>query len=222
VGKNNVQKDKREATATDGAIAATMAAASPNGVATPEPPAAEPAGPPTFKDRQRALKDAYRADPRLSRQVSSVHSVTPPNAETGKVRIAIDSEAGVVLDVGAHYSVGGIEDVACSGDVFLASLAACYEITLRLIAAASKITINTLDLRVEGDWDAGGTLGLGPDIPVGFTNLRILVDIDAEGPQDRLEKLGELTERYCVISQTIRQPPTLQIRYQGVLAPPDR
>ena len=195
-----------------------VAVATSNGVAHQEPSVVEP---PTFRERQRALKDAYRAEPALSRQVSTVHSVTPENPETGKVRIAVDSEAGVVLDVGAHYSVGGIEDVACSGDVFLASLAACYEITLRLIAVASKITINRLDLRVEGDWDAGGTLGLGPDIPVGFTNLRIVVDLDADGPQDRIEKLGELTERYCVISQTLRHPPALQFNYEGVLRPTD-
>lgn len=166
---------------------------------------------PSLKDRQRALKNAYKEDPGLASQVSAVYSVTPSDADAGKVRIAVDSEAGVELDVGAHVSVGGIEDVACSGDIFLASLAACYEITLRLVAAAYKLTINDLNLRVEGDWDARGTLGLDPDVPVGYTNIRILVDLDVEGPEDRVARLTETAEQYCVVSQTLKNPPKLEI-----------
>ena len=168
---------------------------------------------PSFQDRQRTLKNAYRENPAAAKQVSAVTSITTPDTETGKVRIAIESPAGVSFDVGAHVSVGGIEDVGCSGDYFLASLAACYEITLRLVAAASKITINRLTLRVEGDWDARGTLGIDPDLPVGFTDLRILVDLDAEGPQDRLDNLGDLTARYCVVSQTLKYPPKVEVTF---------
>ncbi len=164
-----------------------------------------------FKDRQRALKNAYRDDPGRAKQTTVVHSVTPANAETGKVRIAVDSEAGTELDVGAHVSVGGTEDTPCSGDIFLASLAACYEVTLRLVAAASKITVNRLDLRVEGDWDARGTLGIDRSVPVGYSDIRIVVDLDADGPEDRIAKLPELTERYCVVSQTLKTPPTVAI-----------
>jgi uncharacterized OsmC-like protein len=82
---------------------------------------------------------------------------------------------------------------------------------LRLVAAASKVTINRLDLRVEGDWDARGTLGMNPDIPVGFTDIRILVNLDANGPEDRLAKLAELTEQYCVVSQTLKNPPRVEV-----------
>jgi uncharacterized OsmC-like protein len=176
---------------------------------------ASPTGPesPSFRDRQRALKNSYRENPESAKQVSAVKSVTPDNAETGKVRIAIENDASVTIDVGAHHSVGGTEDVACSGDYFLASLAACYEITLRLVAAASKITINHLTLRVEGDWDASGTLGLDPEVPVGFTAIRILVELDAEGTEDRLANLAELTERYCVVSQTLKNPPQIEISF---------
>lgn len=169
-----------------------------------------------FRNRQRALKDAYRDEPGLARQTTAVHSVTPPDAETGKVRIAVDSEAGAEFDVGAHVSVGGTEDTPCSGDVLLASLAACYEITLRLVAAASKITINRLDLRVEGDWDARGTLGIDRNVAVGYTDIRVIVDIDADGPADRIAKLPELTERYCVVSQTLKTPPTVSISCNGI------
>ncbi|MDQ3613765.1 MAG: OsmC family protein [Chloroflexota bacterium] len=165
----------------------------------------------SFRDRQRTLKNAYKIHGGLGRQTSAVHTVTPPDADTGKVRIAIDNPAGIEVDIGAHVSVGGVEDVGCSGDYFLASLAGCYEITLRLVAAASKVTINRIDLRVEGDWDARGTLGMSPEIPVGFTDIRILVDLEADGPEDRLVKLAELTEQYCVVSQTLKHPPRVEI-----------
>lgn len=172
----------------------------------------------SFKDRQRALKNAYRDDPAQARQTTVVHSVTSADAETGKVRIAVDNASGVELAVGAHVSVGGDEDTPCSGDILVASLAACYEITLRLVAAASKITINRLDLRVEGDWDARGTLGVDKEVPVGFTAIRVIVDLDAEGPEERIAKLPELTERYCVVSQTLKTPPTVEVSWSGVTA----
>ena len=171
-----------------------------------------------FKDRQRELKNAYREDPGRAKQTTVVHSVTPPDAETGKVRIAIDSEAGVEIDIGAHVSVGGTDDTGCSGDYLLASLAGCFEVTLRLVAAASKITINRLDLRVEGDWDARGTLGIDREVPVGYTAIRITVDLDAEGPEDRIAKLPELTERYCVVSQTLKTPPSVEISWSSASA----
>jgi uncharacterized OsmC-like protein len=168
-----------------------------------------------FKDRQRTLKNAYREDPALGKQTTVVHSVTPADAETGKVRIAVDNESGVEIDIGAHASVGGSEDTGCSGDYFLASLAGCYEVTLRLVAAASKITIHRLDLRVEGDWDARGTLGVDREVPVGYTAIRVIVDLDADGPEERVAKLPELTERYCVVSQTLKTPPTVDISWNG-------
>jgi uncharacterized OsmC-like protein len=170
---------------------------------------------PPFRDRQRALKNAYKEDPAQAKQVSAVYSITPDEADTGKVRIAIDCPTGIAIDVGAHVSVGGIEDVGCSGDYFLASLAACYEITLRLVAAASRLTINRLDLRVEGDWDSRGTLGMDPEVPVGFTGIRILVDLDVDGPAERIAKLGELTERYCVVSQTLKTPPQVEVTWNN-------
>lgn len=170
---------------------------------------------PSFRDRQRALKNAYKEDPEQAHELSAVHSVTPKDAEDGKVRIAIDNPAGIELEIGAHESVGGTDDVGCSGDYFLASLAGCYEITLRLVAAASKVTINRLNLRVEGNWDARGTLGMDPDVPVGYTDIRILVDLDADGPEDRLAKLPELTERYCVVSQTLKHPPSVEISLEN-------
>jgi uncharacterized OsmC-like protein len=166
-----------------------------------------------FKSRQRALKKAYADDSSAAKQTTAVYSVTPTDAETGKVRIAVDSAAGVEIDIGAHASVGGTEDTGCSGDYFLASLAGCYEVTLRLVAGALGLTINRLELRVEGDWDARGTLGVDKDVPVGYSEIRVLVDADIDGPEDRLGRLGELTERYCVISQTLKTPPRVLVSW---------
>lgn len=169
----------------------------------------------SFRSRQRSVKEAYKSEPELARQVSVVHSVTPTDAETGKVRISVDGNAGTVFEVGAHVSVGGTDDVPCSGDIFLASLAACYEITLRLVAGAYGITINRLDLRVEGDWDARGTLGLDSEVPVGFTAIRMEVNLDADGPEDRIARLPNVAERYCVVSQTLLDAPSLDIRFNS-------
>jgi uncharacterized OsmC-like protein len=167
----------------------------------------------SFRNRQRALKDAYREDGSLARQVSAVYSVTPPDAEAGKVRIAIDSPAGVEIDIGAHASVGGTDDTGCSGDYLLAALAGCYEVTLRLVAAASGLTINRLDLRVEGDWDARGTLGLDRDVAVGLTGIRVLVNLEADGPEDRLARLETLADQFCVVTQTLVQPPQVEVTF---------
>lgn len=206
MAKNDKSAKKTKKSDKKQGEAATQTADSPNGVAD---------GTASLRDRQRTLKNAYKIHGGLARQVSSVHSVTPTDVDPGKVRIAIDNPAGVELDIGAHVSVGGIEDVGCSGDFFLASLAGCYEITLRLVAAAYKLTINRLDLRIEGDWDSRGTLGMDSDAPVGFTDIRILVDIDADGPEDRLAKLAELTEQYCVVSQTLKNPPKVEVTWDS-------
>lgn len=198
-------KRKSRKTAADQAEVATQTAPSPNGVAEPVT---------SLRDRQRTLKSAYKIHGGLAKQVTKVRSVTPNDAEPGKVRIAIDNASGVEVDIGAHVSVGGTEDTGCSGDYFLASLAGCYEITHRLVAAASKLTINRLDLRVEGDWDTRGTLGMDPDVPVGYTDIRILVDLDVDGPEERIARLAELTERYCVVSQTLKNPPTVDVSWK--------
>ncbi|HEV2127187.1 MAG TPA: OsmC family protein [Thermomicrobiales bacterium] len=167
-----------------------------------------------FKSRQRALKASYAENPELAKQTTVVKSVTPDDAETGKVRIAIDNASAVEVDIGAHCSVGGTEDTGCSGDYFLASLAGCYEVTLRLVASSLKLTINRLDLRVEGDWDARGTLGTDKEAPVGYTEIRVIADVDAEGPEKSLARLGELTERYCVVSQTLKNPPSVEVTWR--------
>lgn len=163
-----------------------------------------------FRTRQGALKQAYRDDPSQGQQTTVVHSVTGDDPTPGKVAIAIDGESGVTLEVGAHHSVGGDLDLPCSGDLFLAAYAACYELTLRLVAQAMNIPLRHLDLRVEGDWDARGTLALDREAPVGYTAIRISAHAETDASEEQVARLLKSAERYCVVGATLKQPPTVQ------------
>lgn len=167
-----------------------------------------------FRDRQAALKQTYRDDPAQGHQTTIVHSVTGNDPIPGKVAITIDGESGVTLEVGAHHSVGGDPALPCSGDLFLASYAACYELTLRLVAQAMNIPLRNLDLRVEGDWDSRGTLALDRDVPVGYTAIRISVHAETDASEDQVARLLKSAERYCVVGATLKQPPVVQIDTQ--------
>ena len=164
-----------------------------------------------FRTRQSGLKQAYRDDPARGRQTTVVHSVTGENPAPGKVSIAIDGESGVTLEIGAHHSVGGDPEGPCSGDIFLASYAACYELTLRLVAQAMNIQLRNLDLRVEGDWDARGTLALDREVPVGYTAIRISVHAETDASEEQVARLLKSAERYCVVGATLKQPPAVSI-----------
>jgi uncharacterized OsmC-like protein len=165
----------------------------------------------TLRERQSELKAAYREDPESALLTSSVTSVTEDGQDPRRVRIAVDGPSGLVLDIGAHAAVGGFEDVPCSGDIFLASLAACQELTLRLVAAALSLPIHKLAVRVEGDWDVRGTLGVRRESPVGFTDLRVNIDLETEGAPDRIERLLASAEQFCVVGATLKNPPEVII-----------
>ncbi len=163
-----------------------------------------------FRERQAALKQTYRDDPAQGHQTTVVHSVTGDDPVPGKVAITIDGESGVTLEVGAHHSVGGDPELPCSGDLFLASYAACYELTLRLVAQAMNIPLRKLDLRIEGDWDARGTLALDRETPVGYTAIRVSVHAETDASEEQVARLLKSAERYCVVGATLKQPPTVQ------------
>ena len=166
---------------------------------------------PLLRERQSELKRQYREQPETALITSAVQSVTEEGQDPRRVRIAVDGPSGVVLEVAAHPGVGGFDDLACSGDVFLASIAACQELTLRLVAAALNLPIHKLDVRLEGDWDARGTLGVLKDAPIGFTDLRLSIDLETEGATDRIERLLKSAEHFCVVGQTLKDAPELEI-----------
>jgi uncharacterized OsmC-like protein len=162
----------------------------------------------SLRERQAPLKARYQADPESAKLTIVVRSVTKGD-DPMRVRIAPDAVPGVAWDAGAHPYVGGEGDVACSGDLLLGSLAACQEVTLRMVAAAMGIALQEVEIVVEGDMDFRGTMGIDPETPVGFQTIRTRVRIAADAPEDRLQRLVERAERYCVVASTLRHSPEL-------------
>ena len=166
---------------------------------------------PTLRERQAPLKARYEADPASAKLTITVRSASEGD-DPMRCRIATSPVPGVdatAWDVGAHAMAGGVDGVACSGDLLLASLAACQEITLRMVAAAMGIPLQHIEVTVSGDLDFRGTMGVDPETPVGFTAIRTDVRLAADAPEDRLQRLVQRAERYCVVASTLRQPPTL-------------
>jgi uncharacterized OsmC-like protein len=155
---------------------------------------------------QRPLKDRYRQDPASSRITLTAHG-TQAGAP-----IACSVNLGrAIYDAQAHKGVGGAGTAACSGDLLLGALAACAQITCQMVAAAMGIPTEGIDVRVEGDLDLQGTLGLAKDVPVGFLGIRVIFDVRA--PQASAEQLSALrakTEQYCVVMQTLLHPPKME------------
>ena len=154
---------------------------------------------------QKPLKDKYRSDPNSSRitiKASSDQTDTP---------IACSVEVGQKLfEAQAHSGVGGPGTAACSGDLLLGALAACAQLTCQLVATAMGIPFKHIKVAVEGDMDLSGTLGISKQVPVGFQDIHARFDIDApEATAEQLAALKEKTEQYCVVMQTLMQPPPI-------------
>lgn len=164
----------------------------------------------SIRERQAPIKERFAADPASAKITIAVQSVTEGGDPT-RVKLAAESNPNWTWDASAHPLAGGEGALPCSGDIFLASLAACQEITLRMVAAAMGIELKKVDLRVEGDMDFQGTMGTDPETPVGFQTIRVLIDIEADAPADRLERLAQRAERYCVIASTLRTPPSMEL-----------
>jgi len=179
---------------------------------------------PTLRELQAPLKARYEADPESAKLTLAVRSVTEGSDPT-RCRISTvpgDGGEPVVWDGAAHPYAGGPGDMACSGDLLLASLAACQEITLRMVASAMGIGLKRVELTVEGDMDFRGPMGIDAETPVGFTAIRSAVRLDPEGevPPERLEKLRQRAERYCVVGATLRHSPSLELTFDAESAAP--
>jgi uncharacterized OsmC-like protein len=171
---------------------------------------------PSLRERQAPLKARYQEDPASARKTLRVVSSTVGDDPT---RVRIRTEAGgdapiAEWQVAAHAMAGGSDNLACSGDLLLASLAACQEITVRMVAAAMGITLDALAVTVEGDMDFQGTMGVDPDVPVGLTAIRCRISLTADAPADRLERLVQRAERYCVVAATLRNPPEMTMEIE--------
>jgi uncharacterized OsmC-like protein len=116
-----------------------------------------------------------------------------------------------LVEAGLHPATGGSGLQACSGDMLLEALVACAGVTLKAVATALGIELRDATVRAEGDLDFRGTLGVAKDAPVGFREIRLKFDLDTDAPAEQKKKLVELTERYCVVLQTIRSTPPVAV-----------
>ena len=164
-----------------------------------------------LRARQKPLKDRYRQDPAASR-ITLV-----ARAAEGETPIACSVDLGrTIYDAQAHPGVGGAGTAACSGDLLLGALAACAQLTCQMVAAAMEIPIADVQVTVEGDLDLSGTLGVAREAQVGFEAIRLRFDIDApEATGEQLSALLEKTERYCVVLQTLANPPRIETVTSG-------
>jgi uncharacterized OsmC-like protein len=112
---------------------------------------------------------------------------------------------------GLHPATGGTGELACSADMLLEAIVACAGVTLRAVATASGVTIRGGRVIAEGTWDARGTLGIDRSVPVGLTDINLRFEIDSDADPARLERMIQTTERYCVILQTLRNPPRITV-----------
>jgi uncharacterized OsmC-like protein len=129
-----------------------------------------------------------------------------------EANIACKVETGRALAVaGLHPATGGSGLELCSGDMLLEALVACAGVTLKAVATALDIPLRSGTVSAEGDLDFRGTLGVAKDAPVGFAQIRLRFDLDTDAPADKLDQLLKLTERYCVVYQTIRSGPPVEI-----------
>ncbi len=127
--------------------------------------------------------------------------------------IACSVETGKALvKAGLHPATGGDGSFACSGDMLLQALAACAGVTLKAVATARGITLKSGKVRCEGDLDFRGTLGVDKTAPVGFREIRLAFDVDTDADKDAVAKLIQLTERYCVVFQTIKVSPAVSVQ----------
>jgi uncharacterized OsmC-like protein len=127
--------------------------------------------------------------------------------------IACRVETGRMLAVaGLHPATGGTGLELCSGDMLLEALVACAGVTLKAVATALDIPLKSGSVSADGDLDFRGTLGVARDVPVGFARIRLSFDVVTDAPQDKLDQLLRLTERYCVVYQTIRNGPPVDVR----------
>jgi uncharacterized OsmC-like protein len=158
---------------------------------------------------QRPLKEKYRADASASQITLRARGSQTDSAMACSIDIG-----RAIYAAQAHSGVGGAGTAACSGDLLLGALAACAQLTCQLVAEAMGVPTRRIEVIVEGDLDLAGTLGVRKDVPVGFAAIRARFEIDApEATPQQLAALREKTEQYCVVMQTLTNPPAIETEW---------
>lgn len=159
----------------------------------------------SLRSLQEPLKERYREDPGAGKLVlraeGRIGEGVSCRVETGRA----------LVDAGLHPATGGTGELACSGDMLLEALVACAGVTLGAVAAAIGVEVRSGSVRAEGDLDFRGTLGVSRDVPVGFSAIRLSFELETAATEEDLASLLRLTERYCVVYQTLRGGVDVQV-----------
>jgi uncharacterized OsmC-like protein len=160
-----------------------------------------------LKSLQAPLKEQYREKPEAAlvtlRAKGRLGENVTCKVDTGKA----------LVEAGLHPATGGNGLGACSGDMLLEALVACAGVTLGAVATALGVELQDATIRAEGDLDFRGTLGVAKDVPVGFRSIRLHFDLDTDASEEQVATLLRLTERYCVVYQTLRQPAKFEVTH---------
>ncbi|MCX7170802.1 MAG: OsmC family protein [Proteobacteria bacterium] len=164
-----------------------------------------------LRQLQAPIKALYKQDPTAAKRTFRAVGTLLPDHPTCR----IETRFGII-DAGLHPAAGGNGSEACSGDMLLESLVACAGVTLNVVATAMNIPLRSAKVIAEGDGDFRGTLGIAREVPVGVTDIRLRFEIDSPATDEQLASLLKLTERYCVIFQTLRTPPCMEATLQRI------
>ena len=162
----------------------------------------------TLKNLQAPLKEKYREQPESA--------VITLKAE-GKIGEGISCNvetAKAMVEAGLHPATGGTGMLACSGDMLLQALVACAGVTLQAVTTAIGVEITGGTITAEGDLDFKGTLGVSKEVPVGFKNIRLIFDLDSNASEEQMASVKKLTERYCVVYQTLTKGVSIETEYK--------
>jgi uncharacterized OsmC-like protein len=160
---------------------------------------------------QAPIKERYKSDPKTAFITLKAKGTLDDSS------IACKVETGRALaTAGLHPATGGSGLELCSGDMLLEALVACAGVTVKAVATALDIPLKSGNVSAEGDLDFRGTLGVAKDAPVGFAQIRLRIDLDTDAAQDKLDQLLKLTERYCVVYQTIKSGPPVDVQMKRV------
>ena len=163
-----------------------------------------------LRSLQAPIKDKYKTDP----SAAVITLKANGSLEDG---ISCKVETGRAIQIaGLHPATGGSGRELCSGDMLLEALVACAGVTLKAVATAIEIPLKSGKVSAEGDLDFRGTLGVAKEAPVGFREIRLRFDVETDAPQEKLDQLLKLTERYCVVYQTIKAGPKVDVSLRSV------
>jgi uncharacterized OsmC-like protein len=155
-----------------------------------------------LRDLQRPLKRQYRDDAETARIPTRAEGIVDVDGLTCRIE-----DTGASTVAGLHAAAGGSGEWACSADLLLGALVGCAGVTLASVATSMGIALRGARIVAEGHWDARGTLAVDRDTPVGLTDIALTFDLDTDADEVTVARLAELTERYCVVAQTLAAPP---------------